>query len=85
MWKMDKKWSEDPTKAPKPVVDDARERILRRQGDVVMFRAAEEYGVRDLVTGDELCDRTRNIQIVQEHFEHTWRRRNAGHKTPGFQ
>ena len=84
MWKMDKKWSEDPAKSPKPVAEGTRERILRRQGDVVMFRVADEYGVRDLVTGDELCSRNRSIQIVQEHYEQTWRRRKAGNVTRDY-
>ena len=84
MWKSDKRWSEDASRILKPVEASREEKIMRCEGGLALFCAGNEFGLRDLETGEELCRRSPHVQVVQELYEHTWRRRYAGDVSKGF-
>jgi hypothetical protein len=85
MWKSEKQWSDDAPKEFKPASDNTRERILDRRGAIVLFQSGNEYGIRNMESGESYCPASPHIQVMQEEFDHAWRRTRAGSSARSFQ
>lgn len=50
--------------------------IIKKKNFIVLYLEGEQFGVKDLETNQDICEKSLLIQLVKEEFEHYWRKKN---------
>ena len=50
--------------------------ILKKKNSIILYQEGEQFGIKDLETNQDICEKSPLIQLVKEEFEHYWRRKN---------